>query len=174
MGNLAALLAALGHEVRGSDAGIYPPMDGILEAAGVRVMEGYGPGNLDPQPDLVVVGNVCRVDHPEARAALTRGIPVTSMTGALAGLVIRGRTPLVVAGTHGKTTTTALLVQLLEAAGTEPGHLVGGRIRGRSSGSALGAGRWFAIEGDEYDSAFFEKWAKFLAYRAHGLVLTSV
>lgn len=174
MGNLAVLLKMLGHHVRGSDSGIYPPMDGILRQARIPVMEGYHPSNLDPLPDLVVVGNVCRPDHPEARAAICRAIPVASLPGVLAGLVLRNRRSLVVAGTHGKTTTSAMVVHLLESAGLAPGYLVGGRILSSASGTAPGRGRWFVLEGDEYDSAFFEKRAKFLGYEAHGLILTSV
>ncbi len=174
MGNLAVLLRAAGHGVRGSDAGIYAPMDGILERAGVEVREGYSADNLRPAPDLVVVGNVCRPDHVEARAAVRSGLPVASLPATLRGLVLRGRRPLVVAGTHGKTTTSALLVHLLESAGAEPGFLVGGRLAGRDSGAHLGAGAWFVVEGDEYDSAFFEKQAKFLSYEPDGLIVTSV
>ena len=174
MGNLAVLLRAAGHEVRGSDAGIYAPMDGILEQAGVDVTEGYSADNLSPPPDLVVVGNVCRPQHVEARAAIRAGLAVASLPATLRGLVLRGRRPLVVAGTHGKTTTSALLVHLLESTGADPGFLVGGRLAGRDSGTHLGGGTWFVLEGDEYDSAFFEKRAKFLSYEADGLIVTSV
>jgi UDP-N-acetylmuramate: L-alanyl-gamma-D-glutamyl-meso-diaminopimelate ligase len=174
MGNLAVLLSAAGHRVRGSDAGIYAPMDSILDEAGVEVMEGYGPENLSPTPDLVVIGNVCRPDHVEARAAVRSGMAVASLPATLRGLVLRGRRSLVVAGTHGKTTTSALLVHLLESNGADPGYLVGGRLSGRASGARLGEGRWFVLEGDEYDSAFFEKHAKFLSYEADGLIVTSV
>lgn len=174
MGNLAVLLSLAGHRVRGSDAGIYPPMDSILRDAHVEMVDGYHPRNLSPTPDLVVVGNVCRPDHPEARAALERGLNVASMTSTLKGLVLRGRRPLVVAGTHGKTTTSALLVHLLSSTGVDPGFLVGGRIKGRASGASHGNPPWFVLEGDEYDSAFFEKRAKFLSYDPDGLIVTSV
>jgi UDP-N-acetylmuramate: L-alanyl-gamma-D-glutamyl-meso-diaminopimelate ligase len=149
-------------------------MDSILDQAGVEVMEGYSPDNLSPAPDLLVVGNVCRPDHVEARAAVRAGMAVASLPATLRGLVLRGRRPLVVAGTHGKTTTSALLVHLLESAGEDPGYLVGGRLAGRASGARLGKGPWFVLEGDEYDSAFFEKHAKFLSYEADGLIVTSV
>jgi len=174
MGNLAVLLGLAGHRVRGSDAGVYPPMDRILAGAGIEVRTGYGPANLSPTPDLVIVGNVCRPDHPEARAAIERGLSLASMPAALRGLVLRGRRPLVVAGTHGKTTTTALVAHLLEKAGARPGLLVGGLPLGRSSGAILGEGPWLAVEGDEYDSAFFEKRPKFLGYEPDGLIITSV
>jgi UDP-N-acetylmuramate: L-alanyl-gamma-D-glutamyl-meso-diaminopimelate ligase len=174
MGNLAVLLARAGHDVVGSDRGIYPPMDGILAAQGVRVLEGYDPSHLSPTPDLVVVGNVCRPDHPEAASAVRRGLPVASMPRTLASLLLRGRRPLVVAGTHGKTTTTALIAHLLAQTGHAPGYLLGGRIRSAASGAEPGSGRWFVLEGDEYDSAFFEKTAKFHAYRPRALVLTSM
>jgi len=174
MGNLAVLLARLGHDVRGSDSGIYPPMSEILEDAGIPVDEGWDPSHLRPWPDLVVVGNVCRPDHPEARAAIEAGLPTASMPATLRGLVLGDRRSLVVTGTHGKTTTTSMLVHVLEAAGLDPGYLVGGRIAGRDGGAAPGSGPWFAVEGDEYDSAFFEKHAKFLSYVPEAAILTSV
>ncbi len=174
MGNLAVLLAQLGHDVRGSDSGVYPPMDGILARARIPVATPYGPQNLEPHPDLVIVGNVCRPDHIEARAAIEAGLALCSLPGALSSLVLRGRRALVVAGTHGKTTTSAMVVHILRSAGLDPGFLVGGRILGAESGAAAGSGELFVIEGDEYDSAFFEKRAKFLGYQAHGLILTSV
>jgi UDP-N-acetylmuramate: L-alanyl-gamma-D-glutamyl-meso-diaminopimelate ligase len=174
MGALAGLLAAAGYRVTGSDAAAYPPMSTQLAAAGIRVIEGYRPENLDPAPDLVVVGNVCRVDHPEAAAARERGLACASMPRALHDLFLRDREPLVVAGTHGKTTTTALLAYLLHGAGLDPSVLVGGVTADFGAGFRLGAGPHFVLEGDEYDSAYFEKRAKFLSYAPRAAVITSV
>jgi UDP-N-acetylmuramate: L-alanyl-gamma-D-glutamyl-meso-diaminopimelate ligase len=174
MGSLAGLLAAAGFSVTGSDARPYPPMSTQLAAAGIRVIEGYRPENLDHRPDLVVVGNVCRVDHPEAAAAGERGLCCASMPRALHDLFLRDREPLVVAGTHGKTTTTALLAYLLHTAGLDPSVLVGGVTADFGAGFRLGRGRHFVLEGDEYDSAYFEKRPKFLSYAPRAAVITSV
>ena len=120
MGSLAGLLKELGHEVSGSDVAFDPPMGPELESWGIRCMPGFDPAHLEPAPDLVVVGNVCRPDNPEARAALERGLPVTHIAGALARFALAKSSPLVVAGTHGKTTTTALAAWLLDRTGFEP------------------------------------------------------
>src|SRR5688500_1453438 len=114
MGALAGLLKELGHDVSGSDVVFDPPMGPALEAWGVRLMQGFSPGNLEPRPDLVVVGNVCRPDNPEARAAIDGGLPTTHIAGALERFALAQTAPLVVAGTHGKTTTTALAAWLLD------------------------------------------------------------
>jgi UDP-N-acetylmuramate: L-alanyl-gamma-D-glutamyl-meso-diaminopimelate ligase len=174
MGALAGLLAAAGFRVTGSDARPYPPMSTQLASAGIRVIEGYRPENLSPRPDLVVVGNVCRVDHPEAAAARELGLRCVSMPRALHDLFLAGREPLVVAGTHGKTTTTALLAWLLHATGLDPSVLVGGVTADFGAGFRLGRGPHFVLEGDEYDSAYFEKRAKFLSYAPRAAVITSV
>ncbi|HUT77654.1 MAG TPA: Mur ligase family protein [Polyangia bacterium] len=174
MGSLAGLLAAAGFRVTGSDARPYPPMSTQLAAQGIRVIEGYRPENLDHAPDLVVVGNVCRIDHSEAAAARERGLRYASMPRTLHDLFLVGREPLVVAGTHGKTTTTALLAWLLHAAGLDPSVLVGGVTADFGAGFRLGRGPHFVLEGDEYDSAYFEKRAKFLSYAPRAAVITSV
>ncbi len=185
MGSLAGLLRDLGHEVTGSDTAFDPPMGPALEAWGVRCLRGFDPAHLEPPPDLVIVGNVCRRDNPEARAALDGGLDTTHIAGALQRFVLDRTAPLVVAGTHGKTTTTALAAWLLDRTGFEPGYLVGGipsglgrsfRSPGKNRLTRPGLGRRtpFVIEGDEYDTAFFEKTAKFLHYRTEVLVLTSI
>ncbi len=186
MGSLAGLLTRLGHEVSGSDVAFDPPMGPALENWGVRCMHGFEPGNLDPRPDLVVIGNVCRSTNPEARAAIDGGIEYTHIAGALQRFALRNTRPLVVAGTHGKTTTTAIASWLLDYAGLEPGFLVGGipnnfdvSFRAAKppalplSGSS-GRKRPFVIEGDEYDTAFFEKTAKFLHYAPDVAIITSI
>jgi UDP-N-acetylmuramate: L-alanyl-gamma-D-glutamyl-meso-diaminopimelate ligase len=184
MGSLAGLLAELGHEVSGSDVAFDPPMGPALEAWGVRCLKGFDAAHLEPAPDLVVVGNVCRRDNVEATAALSRGLRVTHIAGALSELVMAGTAPLVVAGTHGKTTTTALAAWLADAAGLAPGFLVGGIPKNFGRGFRPArpglpvAGRSrrtpFVIEGDEYDTAFFEKSAKFLHYGAEVAIVTSI
>jgi len=185
MGSLAGLLADLGHEVSGSDVAFDPPMGPALESWGVRCLQGFDPAHLEPRPDLVVIGNVCRKDNPEARAAIDGGLPYTHVAGALARFVLETCSPLVVAGTHGKTTTTAIAAWLLERSGFEPGFLIGGlpknfpksvRMPGPRRLRAHGPERRtpFVIEGDEYDTAFFEKTAKFLHYRPEVAIVTSI
>jgi UDP-N-acetylmuramate: L-alanyl-gamma-D-glutamyl-meso-diaminopimelate ligase len=186
MGSLAGLLKAAGHEVSGSDVAFHPPMGPALERWGIRLLHGFDPAHLDDGPDLIVVGNVCRPDNVEARAAFDRGLRVTSMVGALGELALAGTSPLVVAGTHGKTTTTALAAWLLDQAGLEPGFLVGGlprdfaqsfqlAARGQRTLPKSGARRVpFVIEGDEYDTAYFDKTPKFWHYRPEVAIVTSI
>jgi len=188
MGALAGLLTELGHEVSGSDVAFDPPMGPALEEWGVRCLQDFDAGHLDPPPDLIVVGNVCRKDNVEVVAAMERGIEYTHIAGALQRFALSGTSPLVVAGTHGKTTTSALAAWLLEAAGRSPGFLIGGipknfshsfrparnvkprlrSVQGPKRGPA------FVIEGDEYDTAFFEKSPKFLHYKADVAIVTSI
>src|SRR5688500_597939 len=130
MGPLAGLLVELGHRVSGSDVAFEPPMGPALASWGVECQRGFEPAHLEPRPDLVVIGNVCRPDNPEARAAIERGLEYTHIAGALARFALAGASPLVVAGTHGKTTTTALATCLLERCGFEPGFLIGGLPKG--------------------------------------------
>lgn len=174
MGAVAGLLKESGHEVRGSDEHVYPPMSAQLAQLQVTVYEGYRPENLDWGPDAVVVGNVCRRDHVEVLAAQERGIRLTSFPAVLEELLLAGRTCLVVAGTHGKTTTTALAAWVLQQAGADPSYLVGGVPLNTGKSHALGKGPIFVIEGDEYDTAFFDKKSKFLHYRPRVAIVTSV
>lgn len=172
MGALAGLLKAAGHRVTGSDTAFHPPMGPALERWGIETMPGWDPANLDPAPDRVVVGNVCRKDNPEARAAIDGGLSVTSMPQLLGELFLADRTSLVVSGTHGKTTTTALLAHLLLEGGHDPGLLVGG-VLPDSESFRVGSGP-FVIEGDEYDTAFFEKTPKIWHYHPNAAVLTTI
>src|SRR5580692_3566556 len=126
MGALAGLFKAAGHDVSGSDVAFYPPMGPALERWGIRLMTGFDPAHLDPRPDLVVIGNVCRPSNPEAKAARDGGLRTTTMAHALAEHILEGTSPLVVAGTHGKTTTSAIAAFLLHEAGRDPGFLIGG------------------------------------------------
>jgi UDP-N-acetylmuramate: L-alanyl-gamma-D-glutamyl-meso-diaminopimelate ligase len=174
MGAVAGLLAAAGHEVRGSDAAVYPPMSEQLAALGVPVMMPYGERNLDWGPELVVVGNVHGKDHVEVKAAQARGIPLTSFPAVLGERLIDGKHSIVVSGTHGKTTTTSLLAHILLEAGRDPSLFVGGVPVALGQGWRLGGGPDFVIEGDEYDTAFFDKGPKFAHYRPQTVILTSI
>lgn len=175
MGALAGLLKAAGHRVSGSDTAFYPPMGDALARWGVETRQGFRAEHVADGPDLVVIGNVCRKDNPEARAAIDGGLRYTSFPGLMEELFLTQRLGFVVAGTHGKTTTTALVTWLLTATGKRPGFLVGGIPKNFGESFALGAeGAPFVIEGDEYDSAFFEKTPKFWRYRPWAAVLTSV
>ncbi|MCP4674949.1 MAG: hypothetical protein GY854_05480 [Deltaproteobacteria bacterium] len=174
MGALAGLLSTRGFQVTGSDLHAYPPMSTELERLGIDIKEGYRASNLDHDPDLVVVGNVCRRDHPEAEAARERGLVTASMPRTLCDLFLRDMSPLVIAGTHGKTTTASLTAFLLREVGLDPSMLVGGVTADFGSGFRLGSQDWFVVEGDEYDSAYFEKVPKFLSYAPKAAVITSV
>jgi UDP-N-acetylmuramate: L-alanyl-gamma-D-glutamyl-meso-diaminopimelate ligase len=174
MGALAGLLCEAGFRVGGSDANAFPPMSTELKKLGVHIKEGFFASNLDDCPDLVVVGNVCKKDHVEAAAARDRNIPFASMARVLHDLFLVHKESLVISGTHGKTTTTALTAFLLTQVGRDPSLMVGGIAKDFGKGSRLGAGPEFVIEGDEYDSAYFEKYAKFLLYAPKAAVITSV
>jgi UDP-N-acetylmuramate: L-alanyl-gamma-D-glutamyl-meso-diaminopimelate ligase len=174
MGALAGLLKTQGHDVRGSDSHAYPPMSDQLRALGVPVFEGFRAENLDWGPEQVVVGNACRRDHPEVVAATARGLPLTSFPAVLEEHFLRGKHSVVVAGTHGKTTTTAVLAFALVDAGRDPGFLVGGVPQNLGRGYRVGQGPCFVVEGDEYDTAFFDKESKFLHYRPQTAIITSI
>jgi UDP-N-acetylmuramate: L-alanyl-gamma-D-glutamyl-meso-diaminopimelate ligase len=174
MGSLAGLLVEAGHEVRGSDENVYPPISTMLERQGIRLMSGYSAANLDWNPELVVVGNIATRTNPEAVEALRRSLPYLSFPQAVEDFFLRDRHPVVIAGTHGKTTTSALMAWMLREAGLDPSWLVGGVLRGQELSYHLGKGEHFVIEGDEYESAYFDKGSKFLHYRPRTAVLTSV
>jgi len=177
MGNVALMLRRLGHEVSGADEGIYPPMSDFLAQAGIEVMPGWDPPRLEAHaPDIVVIGNDITSGTPELEWLLeTRLFRCESLPALLRELILARRHNLVIAGTHGKTTTTALAATLLRAAGEDPGYLIGGVPHGLSSGAAPGAdGGPFIIEGDEYDSAFFDKRGKFIHYAPNVLVINNI
>jgi len=172
MGSLAGLFAEAGFEVRGSDKAAYPPMSDRLRAMGIQVHEGYQTSHLDPSPDLVIVGNACIPTHTEAAYAREQLLPQQSFPEALAHFFIRERKSLVLAGTHGKTTTTGLLAHVFSSSGRDPGYLVGGVMANTGTSYHIGSGDYFIVEGDEYDSAYFDKRPKFMHYRPHIAVVT--
>ena len=175
MGSLAGLLKARGLEVTGSDQALYPPMSTALETWGIPVVEGFDPAHvLERRPDLVVIGNAVRADNPEARAAIESGLPYKSFSDALYELAISAKHSVVISGTHGKTTSAALISYLLQAAGRDPSLLVGGISLDFDGSFREGQGEHFVVEGDEYDTAFFDKTPKFLHYHPLTLLLTSV
>ena len=174
MASLAGLLQSRGYRVTGSDQNVYPPMSTYLEEIGIDVVAGFHADHLVPRPDLVVVGNAVSRTNPEAQAVLAQHIPHVSFPQALGEFLIGARKALVVAGTHGKTTTTALAAWVFKCAGLDPGFFVGGVPVNFASGWNIGAGDHVVIEGDEYDTAFFDKGPKFLHYRPGNIILTSV
>jgi UDP-N-acetylmuramate: L-alanyl-gamma-D-glutamyl-meso-diaminopimelate ligase len=175
MGSLAGLLAARGIRVTGSDDNLYPPMSSMLEQWGIPVHSGFRSEQvLDSRPDLVVIGNAVGPDNPEARAAIDEGLSYLSFPDALYQLAIAGKHPVVISGTHGKTTTTSLVGALLQGTGRDPSLLVGGYSHDFEGSFREGQGDHFVVEGDEYDTAFFDKTPKFLHYGARTLLITSV
>ncbi|MBT6433249.1 MAG: UDP-N-acetylmuramate dehydrogenase [Deltaproteobacteria bacterium] len=174
MGSLAGLVQSQGYEVSGSDEHVYPPMSTRLEDWGIPVLEGYKPEHLSPKPDLVVVGNVIRKVNPEASAMRDSGLEHISMPQAIARFGIGDKHSIVVAGTHGKTTTSSLIAHLLMHAKLDPSYLVGGVLVGYRESFRSGDGDFFAIEGDEYDTAYFDKGPKFRHYKPKTAIISSL
>jgi UDP-N-acetylmuramate: L-alanyl-gamma-D-glutamyl-meso-diaminopimelate ligase len=174
MAALAGILKEQGYRVTGSDEQVYPPMSTLLAGLGIPLQNGYSPANLEQIPDLVVVGNVIRRENPEAQAVLARNLPRLSLPEALNRFLVGERQSLVVAGTHGKTTTTALIAWLLFALGQDPGFMVGGIAKNFQTNYRVGGGRYVVLEGDEYDTAFFDKRPKFVHFHPRAAVLTSI
>lgn len=174
MGSLALLARELGHEVSGSDANVYPPMSTQLAAQGIVIQEGYSPQHLQPAPDLVIVGNAMSRGNAAVEYVLERGLSYTSGPQWLCEQVLQHRWVLAVAGTHGKTTTTAMLAWILDQAGLAPGYLIGGVPQDFPASASLGRSDFFVIEADEYDSAFFDKRSKFVHYRPRTLILNNL
>jgi len=174
MASLAGLLKLKGHHVTGSDQAVYPPMSDLLAELQISVMQPYAGENLGLRPDMVVVGNAISRGNPELERVLDEFIPFTSMPVLLHEYFLRGRVPLVVAGTHGKTTTTSMLAWIFEYAGKQPSFLIGGVAENFGSSFAWRDSGFFILEGDEYDTAFFDKGPKFLHYFPHSVILTSV
>jgi UDP-N-acetylmuramate: L-alanyl-gamma-D-glutamyl-meso-diaminopimelate ligase len=174
MGGVAAIAKAAGFRVTGSDLNVYPPMSTQLESLGIEFVQGYGPEQLDLNPDMVVVGNALSRGAPVVEAMLDRGVPYTSGPQWLAEYVLRQRHVIAVTGTHGKTTTTAMLTFILEQAGLSPGYLIGGVAGDFGSSARFGRSPFFVIEADEYDTAFFDKRAKFVHYRPRTVILNNL
>ena len=174
MGSLAVLAKEAGHRVTGSDANVYPPMSTQLEAQGIELTQGYDPAQLDPAPDLVVIGNALSRGNPAVEFVLDKGLPYVSGPQWLAEHVLQGRWVLAVAGTHGKTTTTSMLAWVLEHAGMSPGFLIGGVPQNFGISARLGGTPFFVVEADEYDSAFFDKRSKFVHYRPRTTILNNL
>ena len=174
MGGLAAIAREAGHKVTGCDANVYPPMSDQLRALGIELIEGYGAEQLSLKPDLFVIGNVVTRGNALMEAILDAGARYTSGPQWLADEVLPGRHVLAVAGTHGKTTTTAMLAWMLESAGLQPGFLIGGVPQNFGISARLGTGKHFVIEADEYDTAFFDKRSKFVHYRPRTAILNNL
>jgi len=174
MGGVAILARAMGHEVTGSDRGVYPPMSTQLESQGIRLCEGYDPAHLAPEPDLVVIGNALSRGNAAVEHVLDRGIPYTSGAQWIAENVLQQRWVLAVAGTHGKTTTSGMLAWILEYAKLRPGFLIGGVPENFGVSARLGSEPFFVIEADEYDTAFFDKRSKFVHYRPRTAILNNL
>ncbi|WP_212512082.1 UDP-N-acetylmuramate:L-alanyl-gamma-D-glutamyl-meso-diaminopimelate ligase [Acinetobacter seifertii] len=174
MGSLALLARDLGHKVTGSDSNVYPPMSTQLENAGIELMQGYDRSHLQPHPDLVIVGNAMKRGIDAVEYMLNEGLPYISGPQFLADHVLQGKHVLGVAGTHGKTTTTTMLAWVLDQAGLNPGFLIGGVPLGFSESARLGGGKYFCVEADEYDSAFFDKRSKFVHYHPKTAILNNL
>ncbi len=171
---LAALLAEKGHTITGSDLELYPPMSTLLESLAIRVHRGFAASNVPADADRVIVGNAALRDNVEAAEAARRCLPVLSMPIAIREFLLPGKTPVVVTGTHGKTTTTALVAWMLLDSGRDPGFIVGGEMRNLGHGYRLGAGPHFVLEGDEYNAAFFDRGPKFLHYEPQHLFIGNI
>lgn len=174
MASLAGILKEEGYFITGSDQNVYPPMSVLLNDMGIDIMKGYSEKNLDDLPDLVVVGNVITGKNPEAVRLSELGIPYISLPQALRYFAMGKRKSIVISGTHGKTTTSSLCAWLLETAGIDPGYMIGGVLNNFKSNFKRGSGNYYVIEGDEYDTAFFDKGPKFLHYAPFITVITSI
>ncbi|MEE8299979.1 MAG: UDP-N-acetylmuramate--L-alanine ligase [Desulfatiglandales bacterium] len=174
MSSLAGMLKEKGYKITGSDRNTYPPISTFLEGLSIPVKKGYSPSNLHPLPDLVIVGNVITRDNPEAGELLQLKIPYLSMPQALGKFAMDRKSSIIIAGTHGKTTTSALTAWILELAGMNPSFMIGGIVKNFDGNFKLSNGPYFIIEGDEYDTAFFDKRPKFLHYNPYLTVITSI
>ena len=174
MGGIALLARALGHEVSGSDANVYPPMSTQLEEQGIELMNGYEPAHLQPAPDLVIVGNTMSRGNPLVEMILNNKIPYASGPQWLSEHILHTRHVLAVSGTHGKTTTTGMLCWILESAGLNPGFLVGGVPQNFGISASMGGDEYFVVEADEYDTAFFDKRSKFIHYHPDTLIINNI
>ncbi|ATC95933.1 UDP-N-acetylmuramate:L-alanyl-gamma-D-glutamyl-meso-diaminopimelate ligase [Pseudoalteromonas tunicata] len=174
MGGIAALAKSLGHTVTGSDLNVYPPMSTQLEELGITLTQGYEPSQLEPRPDMVVIGNAMSRGNPCVEYVLANGLPYTSGPQWLKENLLQNSWVLAVAGTHGKTTTASMLAWILEYAGLKPGFLIGGIVQNFGLSARLGETPFFVIEADEYDTAFFDKRSKFVHYLPRTLIMNNL
>lgn len=174
MGGAAILARQLGHKVTGCDANVYPPMSTLLESQGIEIIQGYDPSQLDPAPDLVVIGNAMSRGNPCVEYVLNKNLNYTSGPQWLLDFLLKDRWVMAVAGTHGKTTTASMLAWVLEDCGYEPGYLIGGVPGNVGVSARLGESMFFVVEADEYDSAFFDKRSKFVHYHPRTLILNNL
>ena len=174
MGAVAVALKERGFRVTGSDENVYPPMSTFLQEKGIGLMEGYRAENIPADAEVVVIGNAMRRGNPEVEAVLNRKLLYLSLPEVLRNFFLRGRHNLVVTGTHGKTTTTALLTWIMETAGREPGYLIGGIPKNFGEGARLNDSKYFVLEGDEYDTAFFDKRSKFVHYLPELVIVNNI
>ncbi|MBF0200170.1 MAG: UDP-N-acetylmuramate:L-alanyl-gamma-D-glutamyl-meso-diaminopimelate ligase [Desulfamplus sp.] len=174
MGALASMLRDMGFRVTGSDHNVYPPMSSFLMDKGITLFDGYRPENIEGSPDLVIIGNAVSRGNAEAEAVLEKGIPYCSMPQAINHFLGHGKKKIVVTGTHGKTTTASIIAHILNFAGLDPSFMIGGILKGFDSNYRIGKGPWMVIEGDEYDTAFFDKGPKFMHYPPDVAVITGV
>lgn len=174
MGGAAILARQLGHKVTGSDANVYPPMSTLLESEGIEIIQGYDPQQLQPRPDLVVIGNAMSRGNPCVEYVLDNRLNYTSGPQWLLDFLLRDRWVLAVAGTHGKTTTASMLTWILEECGYKPGYLIGGVPGNFTESARLGESEFFVVEADEYDSAFFDKRSKFVHYHPNTLIINNI
>jgi UDP-N-acetylmuramate: L-alanyl-gamma-D-glutamyl-meso-diaminopimelate ligase len=174
MGAVAAAFRELGFTVTGSDDNVYPPMSTFLESKGIKISAGFKPENIPADADLVVVGNALCRGNPELEAVLDRKFPYRSLPETLKDFFLQGKSNIVVTGTHGKTTTTSLMTWIFREAACDPGFLIGGIARDLAQGAAFGHSNYFILEGDEYDTAFFDKRSKFLHYLPETVVINNI
>src|SRR5215204_3059185 len=174
MASLAGMLQARGHRVTGSDENVYPPMSTMLEGLGIHVMQGYEPAHLEPAPDCVIIGNALSRGNPEVEETLNRRLVYRSAAEVIKEEFIRGRRSLVVAGTHGKTTTTSIATWVMERGGLNPSFLVGGVVQNFGASFRVTDIEYFVIEGDEYDTAFFDKKPKFMSYLPEIAIINNI
>ncbi len=174
MGALACMLQDLGFHVTGSDHQVYPPMSDFLAGKGIRLFSGFSPSHLNPMPDLVIIGNAVTRNNVEAQHVMENHIPYCSMPQALNHFVAGDKKIILVTGTHGKTTTSAIIAHLLQEAGLDPTFMIGGILKNFNSNYRLGNGDYIVIEGDEYDTAFFDKGPKFLHYTPHITIINGI
>src|SRR5437867_2340397 len=174
MASVAAALQERGFKVTGSDENVYPPMSSFLQEKGIALKEGYRAENIPAAADVVVIGNAMKRGNPEVEAVLNRKLFYLSLPEVLKNYFLRGKHNLVVTGTHGKTTTTSLLTWILEKGGCKPGYLIGGIPKNLGQGARLNDSKYFVIEGDEYDSAFFDKRSKFVNYLPELVIVNNI